>query len=72
VHQGDPAAQSLDWAAVGVVQMSLSASALQLDVPLSGAAVQSDAADITPGRLMRADYGYGPGNLLGVVSQLAG
>lgn len=45
---------------------------VQLDVPLSGSAVQADAADITPGRLMRADYGYGPGNLLGTVSQLAG
>jgi len=45
---------------------------LQLDVPLSGSAVQADAADTTAGRLMRADYGYGPGNLLGTVSQLAG
>ena len=47
-------------------------AALQLDVPLTGTAVQADAADTTPGRLMRADYGYGPGNLLGTVSQLAG
>jgi hypothetical protein len=35
----------------------------------SGAAVQASADDTTPGRLMRADYGYGPGNLLGVVTQ---
>lgn len=27
------------------------------------------ATDTTEGRLMRADYGYGPGNLLGAVSQ---
>jgi len=72
VLRADPAAQSLDWAAAGAVQMSLGATALQLDVPLVGTAVQSDAADITPGRLMRVDYGYGPGNLLGTVSQLAG
>ena len=51
--------------------MSLTASTLQLDLPLTGAAVQSEASDTTPGRLMRADYGYGPGNLLGPVSQLA-
>jgi hypothetical protein len=38
---------------------------------LSGAAVQASAGDTTPGRLMRADWGYGPGNLLGPVS-LAG
>lgn len=38
----------------------------------SGAAVQQAADDVTPGRLMRADYGYGPGNLLGPVSQAAG
>ncbi len=37
-----------------------------------GAAIQSSAHDITPGRLMRADYGYGPGNVLGKVSQNSG
>lgn len=39
---------------------------------LSGDAVQQDAEDITPGRLARADYTYGPGNLLGAVSQTGG
>lgn len=38
----------------------------------SGAAVQNAPDDVTPGRLMRADYGYGPGNLLGPVSQVGG
>lgn len=38
----------------------------------SGAAVQGSATDTTAGRLMRADYGYGPGNLLGTVSTSAG
>lgn len=38
----------------------------------SGAAVQSSADDTTEGRLMRADYGYGPGNLLGTVSESGG
>ncbi|MEL7256568.1 MAG: DUF2793 domain-containing protein, partial [Pseudomonadota bacterium] len=38
----------------------------------SGAAVQSSPADVTPGRLMRADYGYGPANVLGAVSETAG
>lgn len=38
----------------------------------SGAAVQNSAEDTTPGRLMRADYGYGPGNLLGTVSENGG
>lgn len=37
-----------------------------------GAAVQASADDTTPGRLMRADYGYGPGNLLGSVSESGG
>ena len=49
--------------------------ALRLD-PASGladgAAVQSAPTDVTPGRLMRADYGYGPGNLLGPVSRAGG
>lgn len=34
-----------------------------------GAAIQADAADTTPGRLARADFAYGPGNLLGPVSR---
>lgn len=38
----------------------------------SGAAVQQSATDVTAGRLMRADYGFGPGNLLGTVSQSGG
>ncbi len=38
----------------------------------SGAAVQASADDTTPGRLARADYAYGPGNLLGPVSQVGG
>lgn len=38
----------------------------------AGAAVQGDATDTTSGRLMRADYGYGPGNLLGSVSEVGG
>ncbi|WP_050604274.1 hypothetical protein [Ruegeria sp. 6PALISEP08] len=38
----------------------------------TGAAVQSDATDTTPGRLMRADFGYGPANLLGSVSENSG
>ncbi len=38
----------------------------------SGAAIQTSADDITAGRLMRADYGYGPGNLLGVAAQNGG
>lgn len=38
----------------------------------TGAAVQNSADDTTAGRLMRADYGYGPGNLLGTVSEVSG
>jgi hypothetical protein len=39
---------------------------------VSGAAVQSSATDTTAGRLMRADYGYGPGNVVGTVAQVGG
>lgn len=38
----------------------------------SGAAVQQSKTDLTAGRLMRADYGYGPGNVVGTVAQVAG
>mgnify|MGYP001824579500 CR=1 FL=1 len=38
----------------------------------TGAAVAQTPGDVTPGRLARADYAYGPGNLLGAVSQASG
>ncbi len=37
-----------------------------------GAAVQQSPTDTTSGRLARADYAYGPGNLLGAVSEAGG
>lgn len=36
---------------------------------VQGDAVMQSATDVTTGRLMRADFGYCPGNLLGSVSQ---
>lgn len=39
---------------------------------LSGAAVQQTPQDTAPGKVMRADFGYCPGNLLGTVSQTGG
>ena len=39
---------------------------------VTGSAIQSSADDTTQGRLMRADYGYGPGNVLGTVSEASG
>lgn len=39
---------------------------------VSGAAFQSGPTDTTAGRLMRADYGYGPGNVVGTVAQVGG
>lgn len=45
---------------------------LATDFQLTGDAVQQSPTDTTTGRLMRADYGYGPGNLLGTVTQSGG
>lgn len=39
---------------------------------VSGAAVQASATDTAPGRLARADYAYGRGNLVGTVAQTGG
>lgn len=39
---------------------------------IQGTAVMQNPTDTTAGRLMRADYGYGPGNVLGAVSEAAG
>ncbi|WP_300440667.1 DUF2793 domain-containing protein [uncultured Mameliella sp.] len=38
----------------------------------TGAAVQDSATDTGTGKLARADYAYGPGNLLGTVAQTGG
>jgi hypothetical protein len=49
--------------------------ALQFDETngqVTGEAVMQSATDTTPGKLMRADFGYGPGNLLGAVSETSG
>ncbi|TCK99873.1 uncharacterized protein DUF2793 [Shimia isoporae] len=39
---------------------------------VSGAAVQTSANDATPGRLMRADFGYSPANLVAPVIEIGG
>lgn len=39
---------------------------------LAGEAVQAAPTDTTAGRLMRADWGYGPGNAVGTVSEAGG
>lgn len=62
VMRADPLAQKIDWATTGSVQMSLTDSALQLDVPLTGSAVQSGAGDTTVGRLM-LNGGHGLGGV---------
>lgn len=38
----------------------------------SGAAIQSSTSDFAPGKLMRTEFGYGPGNILGTVSVAGG
>lgn len=48
----DPAAETLSAAPAGVTRMVLGDTALQLDVPMTGAAVQSSTTDATTGRLM--------------------
>lgn len=70
--RADPLTGQISWAPAGAVRMALGDAALQLDVPLTGSAVQAAPGDVTPGRLMRADYGYGPANLVGAVAQSGG
>ncbi|MCE8006556.1 hypothetical protein [Aestuariivita sp.] len=61
-----PASNRVALVAGGVDQLDLVGGVA------SGAAVQSGATDVTPGRLMLAQHGFGPGNLLGTVSQSGG
>ncbi|WP_373049927.1 DUF2793 domain-containing protein [Thalassovita aquimarina] len=68
----DPALQSISLAPAGMERLRLKDTELALNVPISGAAVQSSATDTTAGRLALAQHAYGPGNLLGGVAQMAG
>jgi hypothetical protein len=75
-----PDSGQMGFATGGVQRALLSGTALQLDVPLIGAAVTASAADTTAGRVLRVGAGwsqldatlYRQGNLLGTVSQSAG
>lgn len=44
----------------------------EIDGTVTGTAIQQTAEDISAGRLARADFVYGPGNLIGPVSQSGG
>jgi hypothetical protein len=52
------------------LRIDAAAGEIETGPPLSGAAVQASATDVTAGRLMRADYGYCPGNVVGPVARL--
>lgn len=75
-----PASGQMGFATGGVQRALLGGTALQLDVPLTGAAVTASATDTTAGRVLRVGAGwpqldatlYRQGNLLGTVSQSAG
>ena len=56
----DPASGTIGLAPSGTVRATLSDSALQLDAPLTGTAVQADAQDSTPGRVITVG-GFGLG-----------
>lgn len=58
--------------AIGIVTGGVERGEFDAAGLLKGSVVQQSATDTTAGRLMRADFGYGPGNLLGTVSQSGG
>jgi hypothetical protein len=55
-----PAADQIGLVTGGVQRALLSSTALQLDVPLTGTAVQSDVTDTTDGRVFRMNGTRGP------------
>lgn len=55
-----------------VMRADPTASEVEFDMPITGIAVQQAPDDTTAGRLMRADWGYGPGTVLGTVGLAAG
>lgn len=65
-------ANEMDFVTGGTRRGGFKSDGLELNTPMIGTVVQQSATDITAGRLMRADYGYSPGNLIGTVSQSGG
>ncbi|MBO9453334.1 DUF2793 domain-containing protein [Tropicibacter sp. R16_0] len=56
----DPATQQIEAAPDGTTRFRLSATSLDLDVPITGSAVQSSPMDTTPGRVLgMAAFGLG-------------
>jgi len=66
----DPHAQEVRLAPDGVTRVTATASALQVDTPITGSAVQSDNTDMGTGKLMRVGaFGLGaPSPLIGDIS----
>lgn len=68
----DPVSQTVALAPAGTTRAELSDSALTLDVPLEGTAVQTGPQDTTAGRLMLAQHGVLREDMVGFVSQSGG
>lgn len=70
------AANTLALVAGGVARALLSSTALQVNVPITGAAAVSSDSDVTAGRLLKTGAGpaqaFRRGNILGTVSQTDG
>lgn len=66
------AANQIGAACGGVRRWLLSATAFEINVPVTGSAVQSGAGDHAAGKLALAAHTFGPGNLLGAVAQSGG
>ena len=55
-----------------VMRADPSSEEVTINLPITGQAVQQSPDDVTPGRLMRADWGYSPSTVLGTVSEVGG
>ncbi|MGB7244834.1 MAG: DUF2793 domain-containing protein [Sulfitobacter sp.] len=72
VMAADPQTQTITFAPAGSDRVEIRDDALAVDVPITGTAVQTTPADVTPGRLMKAENGILKTGILGTVSQTAG
>lgn len=72
VITADPQTQAITFAPAGSDRVEIRNDALDVNVPITGTAVQATAADVTPGRLMIAENGVLKSDVLGTVSQAGG
>lgn len=68
----DPASGEVALSSGGAARLTVGPAAVEIGLPVTGAAVQASATDATPGRLMLAEHGVLRSDIAGTVAESGG